>query len=201
MTCACTAITVIAAVALRAQLRLLFPKSLSSSSWIDLSGVDLTAFGRPKGVALKTPLLWTAQAEVLWRELCQEPDGDSYRGQILAGPSGIGKSHISLLLALRCYSLGIPVLYVPDAGELLSASMRILDSNTILRFFIGLPGLVDVFLLCSFAILNADVAPSALLSLFFATILPASISVHQLLDRCRAVVVLDEHGHAYNAMV
>jgi hypothetical protein len=98
------------------------------------------------------PLLWTRQTEKLWRELVVEPNGDTFRGQILAGPSGIGKTHVALLLALRCYACGIPVLYVPDAGELL-------DSCVVYPLPLVMRWLLDVFLVHSFAITNADVAP------------------------------------------
>jgi hypothetical protein len=53
-----------------------------------------------------------------------EPLGNTFRGQILAGPSDIGKSHIALLLALRCYAAGMPVLYVCDAGVYLTTVLQ-----------------------------------------------------------------------------
>lgn len=71
--------------ALRAQLKLLFPVDLAQASWVDLSRVDLSAFGCPKGVDTNKPLLWTSQAEALWHELFLEPRGNAFRGQILAG--------------------------------------------------------------------------------------------------------------------
>ena len=140
------------------------------------------------------PLLWTSQTEVLWCELFVKPRGNVFRGQILAGPSGIGKSHIALLLALRCYALGMPVLYVPDAGELL-------DDCITYPLPLAIRWHIDVELLYSFAMLNVDVVPTALLSLVGAVLFPLSKSVRRLLNRHHAVVVLDEHGHAYNLLV
>ena len=182
------------AVALRAHLRVLFPDNLAPASWVDLSRVDLSAFGRPKGVDFIKPLLWTSQAETLWCELKTKAAGNVFRGQILAGPSGIGKSHIALLLALRCYALGIPVLYVPDAGELLT-KCTVNPWPLVVRWFL------DVHLLRAFFMRNLDVAPTAIFSLICAAVLPTIMSVHGLLHSCKAVVVIDEHGHAYNSLM
>lgn len=186
-------VSLAAAVVLRTRLRRLFPSNLAPSSWVDLSGVDLSVFGYPKGVDTDMPLLWTSQTEVLWCELSVKPRGNVFRGQILAGPSGIGKSHIALLLALRCYALGMPVLYVPDAGKPLG------DCITHPRSLV-IHWQLDAVLLYSFAMLNLDVVPTALLSLVGAKLFPAFMSFRRLLHRCNAVVVLDEHGHAYDLL-
>jgi hypothetical protein len=100
-------------------------------SWIDLSGVNLSAFGLPKDFDIKKKLLWTTQTDALWQKLKVEPLGNTFRGQILAGPSGIGKSHIALPLALRCYAACSPVLYVGNAGEYLTTVNRVgsVDDN------------------------------------------------------------------------
>ena len=182
------------AAALRSQLLSLFPVSTRAPYWIDLSGVNLAAFDIPKDVHPRQPLLWTTQTDALWNELLVEPDGDFVRSQILAGPSGIGKSHIALLLALRCYAVQMPVLYVPDAGELLSSCLR----------SAGLPwASIDSQLLQKFAVLNADVAPTAAsyrIS-YDSVAVPYDASFMRLLHECRAVVILDEHGHAFNKLV
>ena len=114
------------AAALRSELCKLFA-AIVTPSWVNLSGVDLALFCGPKDLRLKHPLLWTTQTEALWNELVVEPDGDSFRGQILVGPSGNGKSHIALLLALRCYAMGMPVLYVADAGEYLACASGVMQ--------------------------------------------------------------------------
>ena len=172
-----------AATALRAELSALFPADLGVPSWINISGVNLSAFGVPKDLRVKKPLLWTTQTEALWQELKVEPDGDTFRGQILAGPSGIGKSHIALLLALRCYAAGSPVLYVGDAGVYLSAA---LVENV----------RIDKALLRDFAALNADLVPAAATyNITFST------PFMRLLHNSKAVVILDEHGHAYNDLI
>lgn len=173
-----------AAAKLRRGLAALFSADLHVPFTVDISQVDLSKFGLPKDLKRRRPLIWTTQTEVLWQELRVEPDDESFRGQILAGPSGIGKSHVSLLLALRCYAERIPVLYVGDAGVFFSETERAVPRSIIN---------IDVSLLRRFAILNADIVPEA-----------ASFEIShfsplmQLLHDCKAVVVLDEHGHAYN---
>ena len=172
-----------AAAALRFGLSLLFHEGFTPPSWVDLSSVDLSTFGLPKDVDLSTPLLWTTQTDALWQELKVEPTGNTFRGQILAGPSGIGKSHIALLLALRCFAARMPVLYVSDAGVYL-ASTQVENIR------------IDMALLLSFATLNADLAPSAAsYRISYAT--PLML----LLNNYKAVVILDEHGHAYNKLM
>ena len=171
-----------AATALRSALSSRFPADLAVPSWIDLSGVNLSAFGLPKDFDIMKPLLWTTQTDALWQELKVEPLGNTFRGQILAGPSGIGKSHIALLLALRCYAAGSPVLYVGDAGVYLSTVL--LDH---VRF--------DKPLLRDFATLNADLVPGAA-----SYKLSYDTPFMRLLHNSKAVVILDEHGHAYNQL-
>ena len=177
-----------AATALRSALSSRFPADLAVPSWIDLSGVNLSAFGLPKDFDIMKPLLWTTQTDALWQELKVEPLGNTFRGQILAGPSGIGKSHIALLLALRCYAAGSPVLYVGDAGEYLTIVNRVGSIDDNLR--------VDKALLRDFAAVNADLVPAA--ATYNITL---TTPFMRLLHNSKAVVVLDEHGHAYNKLM
>lgn len=137
----------------------------------------------PKELDPSTPLLWTKQTDDLWQEVKVEPNGCSCRGQIFAGPSGMGKSHITLLLALRCYAARIPVLYVGDAGVYLK--------NVQLN---QLP--IYEALLRDFVTLNADVVPAAA-----RCPIPLYTSFMRLLNDNKAVVTLDGHGHAYNHLM
>ncbi len=132
---------------------------------------------------MKKTLLWTTQTDALWKELKEVPDGDSFRGQILAAPSGIGKSHISLLLALRCYAANMPVLYIGNAGDYLE-SLQLEGTR------------VDKLLLHDFANLNADLVPEAA-SYKISILTP----LMKLLHKSKAVVVVDEHGRAYNDII
>lgn len=109
---------------LRQSLRQVFEVKVEGHSrWIDVSplAADIVrVFSSPKDLNLASKLLWTTQTEELWKELVLAPEGNTVRAQILAGPSGIGKSHLTYLLALRAYAEGNPVLYIADAGQLYS---------------------------------------------------------------------------------
>ena len=177
---------------LRRSLRQVFG-CLSASPFVDVSTLDLSLFCTSKDLHLKQPLLWTSQVESLWHELVVEPDSFSFRGQILAGPSGIGKSHIAFLLALRCYASGMPVLYLADAGEHFSAHSK--NGSSCAKN--------DAPLCASFKMLNADIllpeAMSYVIS-YDSTAVPYDHSFMQLLHKAKAVVILDEHGHAFNKL-
>ena len=172
----------------------MFSTASAAPFWVDLSRVDLSVFGVPKAVDLARPLLWTVQTDALWQELSVAPSGYTFRSQILAGPSGIGKSHIALLLALRCYAVGYPLLYVQDAGELVAECMRSVSP---------LWAAIDTKLLCKFAALNADVVPAASdhRILYDPSMESCDTSLMRLLHDCHSVIILDEHGHAYNAIM
>lgn len=172
-----------AAAELRAALAELFPAEMHVPCWIDASDLDLTAFNSPKGWNPNKPMLWTAQVDALWRELKVAPDGRTFRGLILAGPPGMGKSHLVVLLALRCYAEGTAVMYLGDVGVFIAEVMR---WNVA----------VDAALLPHFATLNADVVPAA------ATyVISHSTPLQRLLNACNAVVIIDTHGEAYNRLM
>lgn len=138
-------------------------------------------------------LLWTHQTQTLWQEFSTSES--RVKVQILAGPSGIGKSHISLLLALRAYSERLPVLYVPDAGNLLARCMMRRTPGPISGFIDAeLIGFIDAELLRIFAVLNADIAMAVSAHDL------STVSLMQLLHSLNAVAIIDEHGHAFNML-
>lgn len=94
-------------------------KGVKAGTFVVLPAL-LGVLGLPKGCEQKQHIMWTSQTEARWAEMRKDPPALSNpaRFQILAGPSGIGKSNLSLLLALRCFAEGQCVLYIPDAGEL-----------------------------------------------------------------------------------
>ena len=170
---------------LRSTLKALFPDDLRAPSWINIHDVS-AVFGIPKGLDLKRdkPLLWTEQMQNLWLELKVEPDGGKFRGQILAGPSGMGKSHIAFLLALRCFAAELPVLYVADAGKFYEQYRRQSQDLT------------DLPLLRLFLNTNADILSSSQ-----EYRISSENTFLSYLNSVKAVVILDEHGHAYNAII
>jgi hypothetical protein len=163
---------------LRRGVREVFDMLESKSPWVDLSALPLANhFGAPKGFDPSAPLLWTAQVEALWQELAVEPNGNTVRAQIIAGPTGMGKTHIAILLALRSFAAGSPVLYIPDAGELFS---DVAHGNLLPRIIAG------------FMELNADILSSCLVQV------GSWRSFLEWLSSVKAVIIVDEHGHAYN---
>lgn len=161
------------ATSARAHLRAVFDRMLCIPSYVTISFDILrpVGFSVPKDLDPGLPLLWTTQVELLWNKL-SAPASDTPRGLILAGPSGIGKSHIVFLLALRAYAMGRPVLYVSDCGVAVNTGT-----------------LSDLALTKSFGQLNADVIETGV---------DGSLIEH--LSRNGAVVFMDEHGHAYNKL-
>ena len=109
---------------LRLSLKVLFSdiNKGSANNWIVIPPESSVIFGNPKDLNLTLPLLWTAQSSSLWDELNVPVTGNVVEALILAGPSGIGKSHLTYLLALRSFAFDDPVLYLPDAGVLLEAT-------------------------------------------------------------------------------
>ena len=85
-------------------------------------------FDLPKRLDLNQPLLCTLQFKQLLKSLIVwESSHQSccvYSLFIFAGPSGIGKSHISYLIAVSLYAIGRPVLYIPDAGALMEDATK-----------------------------------------------------------------------------
>lgn len=166
---------------LRQSLRQVFEVKVEGHSrWIDVSplAADIVrVFSSPKDLNLASKLLWTTQTEELWKELVLAPEGNTVRAQILAGPSGIGKSHLTYLLALRAYAEGNPVLYIADAGQLYS------DPGE---------GGVLVSSMQMFLDGNCDKFP-ALSSVPVRTWREFKDWLHAV----QAVIVIDEHGHAY----
>ena len=149
------------------------------SRWIDMSkltGSFAQVFDAPKDLDLESSLLWTKQTEDLWLELVKPPRGNTVRAQILAGPSGIGKSHLTFLLAARAYAEGHPVLYIADAGRLYSNS--------------GVNGLL-VSVMQRFLDCNGDMFSGQLHNVL------TWLEFMNLLDAQKAIVIIDEHGHAY----
>jgi hypothetical protein len=150
------------------------------SRWIDLSALTNSigqVFGTPKDLDLESSLLWTKQTESLWLELAKPPRGNTVRAQILAGPSGIGKSHLTFLLALRAYAEGLPVLYVADAGELYAKPPE--DDGVMLS-------LMQMFLDC-----NGDKLSG------HSQEVRKWYGFMDWLHASKAIVIIDEHGHAY----
>ena len=178
----------------RAQLRVSFPADLAAPTWIDLSCADLSVFGLPKDMDLRKPLLWTAQTDALWRELVLPATGNKVRAQILAGPLGIGKSHIAALLALRCYAQGMPLLYIADTGVFLKDCVPT-EGGPIRR------DLVNARLASTFLQINGDYLLTIVAYRIYLAIYPHGRPFMRMLNCARAVVILDEHGHAYNALV
>lgn len=173
---------------LRAQLFRLFD-GISAPTLVSFShlavALEATGFVCPKGLRFSSPLLWTTQIEELWQEL-QLPYGAQIFGQIMAGPSGGGKSHIAVLLAMRLFAISCPTLFVGDAGTLVAEAIRI----TAAPHASAIGATLDSMLFASFFTMNADVLP----------LQDAMLPVHliRLLHESRAVIVIDEQGHAFN---
>ena len=181
-----------AARALRAALRNVFDDAGAAvPAWLDFSAFShqlQASFGLPKDLDLRYRLLWTAQTQARWEELAVPPSGFDFRGQILAGPSGIGKSHILFLLAARSFAMGMPTLFVPDAGVLVTSAVASAEAHP----SIAMSVVISKRLLATFLAHNADVVSSTPRGL--------SASLMQLLSLNKAVVIIDEHGHAYDEL-
>lgn len=152
------------------------------------SRLEAIGFVCPKGVNFAAPLLWTTQMDELWQELVVHPYGDELFGQILAGPSGSGKSHIAVLLAMRLFANKRPVLFVDDAGTLVARAIR----TTTLSNASSIGATLDAMLVARFAAMNAD--------LIFDIVLSSTMSLVRLLHDSRAIFLADEQGHAFNLL-
>lgn len=161
--------------------KLLFFKPLASA-------LEAVGFVCPKGVNFAAPLLWTTQMEELWRELNEHPYGAELFGQILAGPSGSGKSHIAVLLSMRLFANKCPVLFVDDAGTLVAYAIR----KATLSSASSIGTTLDAMLVARFAAMNAD--------LIIDEALFTSLPLVRLLHESRAVFLADEQGHAFNLL-
>ena len=152
-------------------------EGVAPSSVINVPDAVFEVFGRPKGINYNR-VMWTSQHESLWMELSKQDKGHGEMiVQILAGPSGIGKSHLAFLLALRAYAVGRPVLYIPDAGVFLK-------ENAMPSQWVS--ALVQQHL-------HAGKSMTGSVSTW--------VDLKQLLHKYGGVVVVDEHGHAWQQMV
>jgi hypothetical protein len=160
----------------------------------------------PKELNTDRPLLFTEQTRALVVELldwekCLQPGRNpppSKEGVfILAGPSGIGKSNIAYLVALRLFAHGTPLLYVEDAGWLVAPFIKdgMLDPDASL-------GILHA-LFQSFVMLNTDLlTPEVIARQRQLLVVPNGWKAFmQWLNELNAVVIIDEHGHAFNQLV
>jgi hypothetical protein len=165
--------------------------------------LDLTSvLARPKELKTTLPLLRTSQIDRLLGELLEWENVEEEQSSkesifILAGPPGIGKSHIAYYTALQLFALGRPVLYVPDAGALVEPIMDLPAGGCA-------SSALETALFDAFVELNADLIPSDvnLIELRRRCIQPGVGWSHFMkwLSEQRAVIIIDEHGHAYNQL-
>lgn len=165
----------------------------------------------PKELVPERPLLFTMQTRCVIDELKTWVDKYVGAGRhlpsskdsilILAGPSGIGKSYITYLTALHLFARGTPLLYVPDAGDTVKPWVENgqLTHNAPTCSLRILLALFD-----SFVVLNADLLTTVDVAHERTVLIARGIEGWKLfmawLDKLRAVVILDEHGHAFNQL-
>ena len=156
--------------------------------------------GEPKEFDVSVKLLWTIQTEKLWQSLLHDKAArGNVFGLIMAGPSGIGKSCIALMLALRCFAEGRLVLYVPDLGEMLLECYA--DCSVAIG---GVCAVTQSALSASLLRALRKRILEANTDLIAAMDLPEPIlwsKFREFLSEKSAVVIFDEHGHAYKEIL
>jgi hypothetical protein len=152
----------------------------------------------PKDLHCDKAFIWTSQVTQLVSEVHAAASKRLVQDRlfILAGPSGIGKSNITYLLALDLVAQHVPVLYVPDCGVLLQSLFADRDMGQtirqqLVRWFCAanrdIPGFTDHV---PYLVESCDSHGSE--------------SWHRLSDvlsALKAVVVIDEQGMAYNMLM
>jgi hypothetical protein len=113
---------------------------------------------------------------------------------ILAGPSGIGKSMTTLFVALHLYASSVPVLYIPDA-------LVALDVATQLSGEISASVLVQN-LFNAFVSVNADLLRRGGIDIpkIRTKWTESWASFQDGLNSVKAVIIVDEQGHAYQKL-
>jgi hypothetical protein len=113
---------------------------------------------------------------------------------ILAGPSGIGKSMTTLFVALRLYASSVPVLYIPDA-------LTALNNATLLNSEINISALLHN-LFNAFVSVNADLlgGDGVDIPTLRAQWTSSWVNFKAGLNSVKAVIIIDEQGHAYQKL-
>lgn len=115
--------------------------------------------------------------------------------QILAGPSGMGKSIISTVVSLFEYSQGSTVIFVNDAGELVNSAFTNSPISTVTYSI--LKNLIEIFINLNCDLIDYESWTTILDELEFSRN-PWAAFLNFYGSTKDPIIVLDEHGHAFN---